>query len=184
MGKKDVNEPKILLDCDVIIHFTKAGLQLQLSKIFPDRFVILDKVKEELNTRKKSLVALDNFIEYSKIPVIPFPNDPAIVLEYSRLKQSMGNGEAACLAMARHTKDYIASSNLRDIKEYCSYFGIVYMTTMDILLEAYHKSILTESQCDTFISEVKAKGSKLIDRIDTIKAYESLNNQNKNIKSL
>lgn len=174
MGKKDVNGPRILLDCDVIIHFTRAGFQLQLPKIFPNRFVILQKVKDELDKRKNSLVALENFIEYSKIPVIPFPQDSGTVLEYSRLKQSMGDGEAACLAVAKNTKDYIASSNLSDIKDYCSYYGIVYLTTMDILLEAYQNGTMTEEQCDSFIKEVKEKGSKLIDKIDTIKAYEQM----------
>lgn len=172
MTKKTNEEPRILLDCDVIIHFTKAGKQLLLPKIFPNRFVILDKVKAELDKRKKSIVALNNFIEWSKIEVIPFPNEKAIIMEYAKLKYNMGDGEAACMAVAKHTKDYIASSNLKDIKEYCNHFGIVYLTTMDILLEAYTKNILNEAECNAFIQEVKEKGSKLIDGIDTIKQYE------------
>lgn len=172
MTKKTNTEPRILLDCDVIIHFTKAGQQLLLPKKFPNRFVILDKVKAELDKRKKSIVALDNFIEWTKIEVIPFPKDIAIIKEYAKLKYTMGDGEAACMAVAKHTKDYIASSNLKDIKEYCNHFGIVYLTTMDILLEAYQKGILIESECDDFIKEVKTKDSKLIEGIDTIKQYE------------
>ena len=172
MAKRINTQPRILLDCDVIIHFTKAGQQLLLPKIFPNRFVILDKVKAELDKRKKSMVALDNFIEWSKIEVIPFPKDIAIVKEYARLKCNMGDGEAACMAVAKHTKDYIASSNLKDIKEYCEYFGIIYLTTMDILLEAYRNKILTETECDAFIKEVKEKNSKLIDGVDSIVEYE------------
>lgn len=174
MGKKISNEPRILLDCDVIIHFTKAGCQLLLPKIFPGQFVILDKVKAELDQRKNNIVALANFIEWTKIEVIPFPTDKAIITEYARLKNNMGDGEAACMAVAKHTKDYIASSNLKDIKEYCDYFGIVYLTTMDILLAAYKKGILSEAACNAFIREVKAKDSKLIEGIETIKAYEAL----------
>ena len=49
MTKKS-SEPKILLDCDVIIHFIKAGKQLLLPKIYPGRFVILDKIYDELMT--------------------------------------------------------------------------------------------------------------------------------------
>ena len=79
MTKKINPQPRILLDCDVIIHFTKAGKQLLLPKIFPNRFVILDKVKAELDKRKKSMVALDNFIEWSKIEVIPFLKDILII---------------------------------------------------------------------------------------------------------
>ena len=174
MGKKTSTELRILLDCDVIIHFTKAGQQLLLPKIFPNRFVILDKVKAELDKRKKSIVALENFIEWSKIEVIPFPKDVVVIKEYAKLKYNMGDGEAACLAVAKHTKDYIASSNLKDIREYCNHFGIVYLTTMDILLEAYQKRLLTETECNTFIKEVKTKDSKLIDGINTITQYELL----------
>jgi hypothetical protein len=32
-------EPKILLDCDVVIHFIKGGEILELATIFPGRFV-------------------------------------------------------------------------------------------------------------------------------------------------
>ena len=174
MGEKISSEPRILLDCDVIIHFTKAGCQLLLPKIFPGRFVILDKVKAELDQRNSNIVTLANFIEWTKIEVIPFPKDKAIIMEYARLKAVMGDGEAACMAVAKHTKDYIASSNLKDIKEYCDYFGIVYLTTMDILLAAYEKGILSEAACNAFILEVKAKDSKLIEGIDTIKAYEAI----------
>lgn len=171
MSKNKPTEPLILLDCDVIIHFTKAGQQLQLPKIFPNRFVILDKVKAELDKRKKSIIALENFIAWSQIPIIPFPNEREILKEYSRLSTIMGDGEAACMAVAKHTKDFIASSNLKDIKSYCDQNGITYLTTMDILLEAYQKGILNEAQCDAFISEVKSKDSKLIDSINTIKQY-------------
>jgi len=174
--EKNVNERRILLDSDVIIHFTRAGYQLLLPKIFPNRFVILDKVKAELEKRKKSLTQLENFIEWSKIEVVAMPNDPAIKKEYAILKdlRGRGDGEAACMAVAKHTKDYIASSNLSDIKLYCNLHGIQYLTTMDILLEAYKKGLMTEKECDTFIAEVKAKKSKLIDGIDSILAYEKL----------
>ncbi len=163
---------RILLDCDVIIHFTKAGKQLLLPKIYPNQFVILDKVKQELDKRKKSIVQLNNFIEWSKIEVIPFPKDYAIIKEYSKLKQIMGDGEAACLSVAKYTKDYIASSNLNDIKDYCQYHGIVYLTTMDILLKAYENRLMTEQDCIDFIKEVKLKDSKLIKGIDSIDDYK------------
>jgi len=172
MAKKTNSEPRILLDCDVIIHFIKAGKQLLLPKIFPNRFVILDKVKAELDKRKKSIVALNNFIEWSRIEVIPFPNEINILKEYALLRSLMGDGEAACMAMAKHTKDYIASSNLKDIKSYCDRHGIVYLTTMDILLEAYHNNILSETECNAFIKEVKEKDSKLINGVDSIVEYK------------
>lgn len=171
MAKKS-NEPKILLDCDVIIHFIKAGKQLLLPKIFPDRFVILDKIKAELDKRKSNDVPVSNFITWSKIPIIPMPKDVEIIREYAKLKKIVGDGEAACMAVAKHTRQYIASSNVSDIDNYCKEHGIQYLTTMDILLEAYSQGIMTELECDEFIKEVKNKNSRLIHNIDNIKAYE------------
>lgn len=171
MAKKS-DEPKILLDCDVIIHFIKAGQQLQLVKIFPDRFVILDKVMAELDKRKSNKVLIENFITWSKIPIIKMPMSSEIIREYSALKKTVGDGEAACMAVARHTKEFIASSNVSDIDKYCKTHGITYLTTMDILLEAFLNNILTEEECDRFIKEVKDKNSRLIYSINSIRDYE------------
>lgn len=179
MAKKS-NDPKILLDCDVIIHFIKAGKQLLLPKIFPERFVILDKVKAELDKHKSSRTSIDNFIIWSKIPIIKMPINIDIIKEYSLLKKTKGDGEAACMAVARHTKDYIASSNLSDIATYCKQHGIVYLTTMDILLQAYSSGVMNEAECDGFIKEVKDKKSKLIYNINSIKAYEKQKADDKN----
>jgi predicted nucleic acid-binding protein len=173
MTKKS-SEPKILLDCDVIIHFIKAGKQLLLPKIYPGRFVILDKIVDELMARPSNRIPVGNFIAYTKIEVIAMPKSFEIIKEYALLKKTKGSGEAACMAVARHTKDYIASSNLKDIRIYCEQHDIVYLTTMDILLEAYQLGIMSEVECDTFIQEVKAKDSILIYNINSIVAYENL----------
>lgn len=169
---KKYNLPKILLDCDVVIHFIKAGKQLLLPKIYPNQMVILDKVKSELDKRKKNLVSINNFIAYAKIEVIKMPSNLEVIKEYSLLKKSKGEGESACMAVARFSKDYIASSNLSDIASYCTVHDIKYLTTMDILLEANNLGLMSEQECDDFILEVKLKGSKLIDGIDTIKQYK------------
>ena len=174
MMSKKSSKPKILLDCDVIIHFIKAGKQFVLPKIFPNQLVVLDKVKSELDKRKSNQLIINNFLEWSKIPIVPMPSDMDILREYMVLKKTKGEGEAACMAVARYTKDYIASSNLKDIADYCSEHGIVYFTTMDILFEAYKLGIMNEAECDQFIYEVKSKGSILINSINTIKEYKVL----------
>ncbi len=173
MTKKS-SEPKILLDCDVIIHFIKAGKQLLLPNIFPGRFVILDKIYNELMARPSNRIPVGNFISYTKIEIIPMPKNIEIIKEYATLKKKRGDGEAACMAVARHTKDFIASSNLKDIRVYCEQHSIVYLTTMDILLEAYKLGIMSEVECDGFIKEVKSKDSFLIHNINSITAYEKL----------
>jgi hypothetical protein len=65
------------------------------------------------------------------------------------------------MAYCKFNHDIIASSNIKDIKDYCEQNGISYLTTMDFLYEAYRKSILTEEECNTFITSVIKKGSIL-----------------------
>jgi predicted nucleic acid-binding protein len=154
-------EPKILLDCDVVIHFLKGGKILELPTIFPSRFVMLDRVYQELMKRNSNVLAIGVFLASAKVPVIPMPTQPEIVKEYFSLKKVMDDGESACLAVAKHRKEYVASSNISQIAAYCQTHGIIYYTTMDLLYEATVKGIMTEAQCNTFIREVISKGSRL-----------------------
>ena len=154
-------DPKILLDCDVVIHFLKGGKILELPSICPGRFVMLDKVHNELRKRNSNILAIGIFLASSKIPVIPFPDDFQIVREYLRLKNLMDDGEAACLAVAKFRKEYVASSNITQITDYCTQNGILFFTTMDLLTAAWHKGVMSEAECDQFISAVKSKGSRL-----------------------
>lgn len=173
MSKKN-SEPKILLDSDVVIHFVKGGKQLLLPKIYPDRFVMLDKVHKELTVRNSKALPINNFLDWCKIPVIEMPTEKEILKEYARLKNELDDGEAACLAVARFKKEYVASSNLSDIYSYCKEHNIVYYTTMDLLLELYNTGKLSEAECDLFIYDVKSKGSKLIKGVDKIEEYKKM----------
>jgi hypothetical protein len=132
-----------------------------LSRIYPGRFVILDKVKNELCRSKSIVQQADNFLSMTKVPIIPFPSDRNIIMEYAGLIKRFGEGENTCMSVAKHQKQCIASSNLKDISAYCNLHQIIYLTTMDILLEAFNKNIFTEVECDTFIQDVKNNGSKL-----------------------
>ena len=172
MPQQQEDEPKILLDADVVIHFIKAGYQLKLIAIFPNRFVMLDKVKAELLKRKSESLGIENFLSWCKIPVEAMPKDIEILREYAHLKKLRGDGESACMAVARFRNEYIASSNISDIKAYCTTHSIKYYTTMDLLVAALENAIMTEEECNGFIKEVKAKGSKL--PTNTIAEYKKL----------
>ncbi len=114
----------------------------------------------------------------TSLPLMPFPKELNIIKEYALLKKSFGDGESACMAVAKFQKEYIASSNLKDIKAYCEVNSIVYMTTMDILLEALEKGIMSEIECNKFIIDVKAKGSKL--PVNTMAEYNKMRRNNLN----
>jgi hypothetical protein len=97
-----------------------------------------------------------------------------VTIEYARLIKFFGKGESACMAYCRFNKEILASSNLKDITKYCEENGIVYLTTMDFLAEALRTKQLTEQECNDFIKNVKAAGSKLpVNSIDEyIKKYK------------
>lgn len=154
-------EPKILLDCDVFIHFLKGGRIYELFKIFPGRFVMLDKVKKELLKRDSNHLAVAVVFGTADIEELAMPTDQEIVKEYFALKRQMDDGEAACLSVARFRKEFVASSNITQISGYCATHHIGLYTTMDLLLEACERGVLTEGECDRFIAEVRSKNSKL-----------------------
>ncbi|MCU7502641.1 MAG: hypothetical protein HF314_06180 [Ignavibacteria bacterium] len=160
----------ILLDADVIIHFMKGDKILKLAGIFPHRLAVLDVVKDEVCKWHSRIAMFDLFVRSTKVPVIPFPTgDIEIFKEYAFLLKSFGPGESACMAYARYKKNIIASSNLKDIKEYCEHNGIKYLTTMAVLAAAVDRKIMDAKECNKFIAEVKSKGSKL--PFDTIEEY-------------
>lgn len=151
---------KIVLDADVIIHFSKGGLLSLLPQIFPEyEYIVLDKVYDELSSVRSQL---DNQITYLKnIKKVDFAPTIEILREYAILKTRFGDGESACMAYCRYTSNIIGSSNLRDIKNYCSTHQITYLTTLDFLYYAWYRKKLTEKDCNAFINDVRAKGSRL-----------------------
>ena len=151
---------KIILDADVLIHFSKAGKLSLLPTILPEYdHTILSAVYEEtLSIRTQ----IDNQINFLKnMEVLPFNPTGQMRLEYASLRSKYGKGESACMAFCRFTNNVIGSSNLRDIKEYCASQQITYLTTLDFLYYAYIRGKMSKDECDGFILEVNAKGSKL-----------------------
>ena len=158
---------KILIDADVVSHFVTGGEANVINKIFPENLIyILDKVHAELQQWRYPRVRSEISLLMSKkiIRLMDFPEDnAAIVKEYAWIKSMLfkGDGESACLAVARHNKDILASSNLKDIKSYCSMHKVDYLTTMDFLCEALRTKFFDEKRCNDFITRVIYSGSKL-----------------------
>ena len=161
MGK---NDRIILIDTDVVSHFIYAGELLTLPSIFSHKIKVLDKVYDELKRFQKRKTEVDNLINFKVLELMPFPEDnDEIKKEYAHIKKLMfkGDGEAACLAVARYSKNILASSNLRDIAPYCKMHNIDYLTTMDFLCEALKKGIFDLARCNAFITKVLAASNKL-----------------------
>lgn len=152
---------QIVLDADVIIHFSKGGRLSQLPSIFSDYdYVLLEAVHEELLSDIRTQI--DNQMALLKnITLLPFAPRGEMLREYAMLRSQFGKGESACMAYCRFTHNVIGSSNLRDIRSYCEEKQITYLTTIDFLWYAWKKGMLTPAEISAFIAEVKQKGSKL-----------------------
>lgn len=158
------NERLILIDADVLSHFISGGQITLLPHIFPYPIKILDKVYAEISRMPGRKTEVDNLLNFKLIEQIPFPEtDPDIRKEYHYIKKKLfkGDGESACLAVVRYSKDILASSNLKDTAHYCKLHQITYLTTMDFLCQAVKNGQLSESDCDEFIHRVLKAGSRL-----------------------
>jgi predicted nucleic acid-binding protein len=151
----------VLVDTDVISHFIATGNISRLAKIFePNILFVLDVVYEEAcrhpwDTDRKEKV--DAWLSSIKSKPIEFPyHVENVKKEFYRIKKEDGlrdKGERACMAMAKYGKEVIASSNFSDIKTYCDANGIEYLGCLDILYIAMQKGLMTETECDGFISD-------------------------------
>ena len=153
----------ILIDADVISHFITAGKIMILPSIYNYEIHILDKVYAELERFSNRKIEIDNIINFNLFKLMPFPEENLeIKKEYTFLKSGLkGDGESACMAVARYTDNILASSNLKDIAVYCNMHHVDYLTTMDFLCEALKREIFTLENCNDFISKVLKAGSKL-----------------------
>lgn len=157
MKMEKINSRKIILiDSDVISHFITNNCLSDLPVILsPHRCTILDYVYNELARHpfRKSLV--DFLIKNGDIELMKFPDSNiAIKEEFAKIKKMIhliGDGERACMAVAKFNKDIIASSNFRDIAPYCEKNNILYLGALDILSYAVSKDIYNEAKCDDFI---------------------------------
>lgn len=157
----------ILADADLISHFITAGEAENIHLIFPNNAIyMLDKVHAELQNWKSANVGfiISDLLQKKRIKLMDFPeDDEEIKREYFWIKgmQFKGDGESACLAVARYNKNILASSNLRDIKSYCVMHKIDYLTTMDFLCVALTTGVFDKARCDTFLNKVLIAGGKL-----------------------
>lgn len=154
---------KIVLDADVIIHFIEAGCFSLLPDIFHEYdYVILDVVYNEVSKNNKTKKLIDNYLQYfTKLKREVFMPKGESMKEYFLLQRTLGKGESACMVYCKDNKDVLGSSNLRDIKDYCSKNDITYLTTLDFLYYAYCRKKMTEQECMDFIQSVNDAGSKL-----------------------
>jgi rRNA-processing protein FCF1 len=151
---------KIVLDSDVLIHFSKGNCLSLLPKIFPEyECIILSVVYKEISYMQKEIDT--NINTFHKFSIVDFPTSRELLKEYAKLTKKYGKGESACMSYCKYNNDIIGSSNIKDVKDYCENEGITLLTTIDFLYYAYIRKLMTVEECNSFITIVKSKGSKL-----------------------
>ncbi len=157
----------ILIDSDVLIHFSIGGDLSMLNYIYPQyEKWILDVIEGEIAQRYSSAhTQLQFLLDQNIFKRVAMPDvKTPVYAEFVRLTRGnrrIGEGEAACMAFARFNEQVLASSNFKDIRAYCEEHEILYVSTMDLLRQAMDENILTEQVCNDFIAKVKQRGSKL-----------------------
>lgn len=151
----------VLLDADVISHFISCNEILFLHKILnPHAIVILDNVYREVSRIPSRKIILDNLLKSIRaVSIMPFPiGDIEIKKEFALIKRNnplIGDGERACMAVAKYNQNIIASSNFRDIAPYCKANNIPFLGTLDILTVALQKGIFDSARCNSFITTAR-----------------------------
>lgn len=159
------NDKLILLDADVIIHFTKGDKFGLLTQHFKNRLLVLPEVLDELPVYKQANIAMNTLITLKLVKVFTCESSryAEIMREYARIKKThkSDRGESMCMAVARFEDKIIASSNRKDIDPYCKEHNITYMTTLDLLYELHMKGLISEADFDLFIYNVISQQSRL-----------------------
>ena len=154
---------KVVLDADVINHFTRGGLLSLLPKILPEfQFIVLDVVRKELPII--ILSSLNKVISQEKtISEETFGGSLGEKKEFLRLTATsglhLGRGESACMVYCRYHNDVVGSSNTKDVTDYCNEFGITYLTTNDFLYYAIRRGLISKEDAAAFIQRVISLGS-------------------------
>ena len=125
--------------CTAYVYYAFGSIYKRKAKDFIDKYLhFFPKLKKEVFSPKRESMK-----------------------EFFLLQRTLGKGESACMIYCRDNRDVLGSSNLKDIKEYCSKNNITYLTTLDFLYYAYCRKKMTEQECKEFMQEVNNAGSKL-----------------------
>lgn len=148
---------QLFFDTDCISSFLWTDKGCLLTQLYPKRIVIPKIVLDELSRVHKPkftqrLTSLLNsgeartmdidygteaFSLFRQMTTLPAPGKPAI-----------GNGEASALALAKEHSGIIASNNFRDIKFYIRDLELQYLSTGDILFEAFNDGLLSPKEAE------------------------------------
>lgn len=164
-------DKKIVMDTDVLSNFTSIGKLDDLINLFPNRIIIPNIVLDELEYLKYSpklkYIYEEVFknIENNKLELFDIKTGSKEFEEFLYLTsletKKLGDGEAACLAIALSNDRIISSSNLRDIGFFADNKLVENIPTIDILKGFYNSLNYSIEDVDKMKDLMIQKGSRL-----------------------
>lgn len=160
----------LFFDNDCLAAFLWVNKQDLLAQLYPGRMIVPKPVYTEFDRpsiphlKERLDLMLDNGeIVVQDIVVGTNEFNLFFQLTESPLQRHklIGKGEAAAIALAKEKDGIVASNNLRDINTYVEEFELKHITTGDILIDAFRKNLISESEGNTIWTAMMSKRRKL-----------------------
>lgn len=164
-------DKKIIMDTDILSSFTSVGKLDELIRLFQDRVLVPDVVLDELANLKNNYKlkyiyeeVLKN-IEAGKLEIFEIivgTKEFEAFLELTNLdSMKLGDGEAACLAIALTNDRIISSSNLKDVGFFVDNRLVENIPTTEILKRFHTEMGYPIEEVDKIKDLMVKKGRKL-----------------------
>lgn len=159
---------ELYLDNDCVSAFLWVSSETLLVNLYKGRIIIPMQVYDEIRRVPSLKYKMDTLIARNELKVqsIVFGTPEAEL--YIRLTtkpdpgfRNIGNGEASAIALAKYNNGILGSNNLRDVRPYVQLFQIQHITTGDILIDAFAKGLISESQGNKIWTDMIRKQRKL-----------------------
>jgi len=158
-----LTEPPLVLDADLLSHFSCIDRLDILEKLYAKKMIILDEVMEEISEVEQLRNKVQSCIDNGSMKRISMLATSHEAIELARLLDDgrLGRGEAACMSYLKYNYGTLGSNNLSDIKKMAIRKNITLITTEDVLYQAYQTEVVTIEEADNIWAEIISKGRKL-----------------------
>lgn len=158
-----LNRPPLILDCDTLSHLAWGNRVDIVQDLYRGQMIILPEVIEELKRlefiyRRVEPLITSGDLRLDLLNILEREGE-----EFNRLYGTgkYGRGEAACMAYARFRQGTLGSNNMRDVKRYCSEFGIPIRGICGILYFSHEKGYISTDEASQLWMHMLSKKRKL-----------------------
>ncbi|ADY14296.1 hypothetical protein [Sphaerochaeta globosa] len=157
----------IYFDTDCLSAFLWVKHENVLQSLYPGRLFIPYETYSEISKVPHLKAQTDSMIANQQLQIEHILIDSKAYEIFSTLtspkagRMAIGNGEAACIALAIINDGLLASNNLRDVAHYVKIYNLQHITSPSILEAALNQKLVTEAQGNTIWASMLAKRRKL-----------------------